>query len=75
MNLNDRRQQCETARFVADMATARYRVWRATVEGFKVNTGGRPLLEHIPEGVWVGRYASNDDAYSAVVEELQRIED
>lgn len=74
MNLYDRRQQSDTRRFVACMATARYRAWRELVEGFKVNQGARPLLEHVPEGVWLGRYAANDDAFSAVVEELQLVE-
>lgn len=64
----------DTTNFVAEMAAWRYRVWRQYVEGFKTTIGARPVLEHLPEEVWAQRFAANDDAFSAVVEELERIE-
>jgi len=70
MNLIDRRIRRETNRFLAHMERERYRVWREEVERFMVVEGVRPMLIHIPAARWIDRYAANDDAYSAVVEEL-----
>lgn len=70
MNLTDRRIRRETARFVAHIGQERYRVWREQVERFKSVQGVRAVLVHVPDSQWVARFAANDDAYSAVVEEL-----
>jgi hypothetical protein len=74
MNLNDRRQRSETDRFVADMATRRFRAWWKQVETFKTNIGARAELEHVHLSVWAGHFACNDDAFSSVVEELVKVQ-
>lgn len=58
-----------------DLHAARFAHWRREVEIFKTAEGARCLLEHVGEDVWRLRYAANDDAYSAVVEELERVSD
>lgn len=67
-------RQPNTAAFVVQMQHARYRAWRRQVETFKTVTVGRAMLEHVPEDVWAERFAANEDAYSAVVDELARID-
>lgn len=53
----------------------RYREWRGRVEEFKTAAGARPVLINVPEEVWLGRFAANDDAISAVVEQLEGFDD
>lgn len=74
MNLTDRRIRRETERFVAHIGRERYRLWREELERFKAMAGARPALVHVPEARWLGRFAANDDAYSAVVEELCNVD-
>lgn len=53
---------------------ARLRHWRTKLELFKAVQGVRPLLDHVTEEQWLAHYAANEDAFSAVVEELRTIE-
>lgn len=52
----------------------RYFGWRRAVEAFKAVTGVRPLLMHLPDAVWARRFAANQDAFEAVVDELAGVE-
>lgn len=63
-----------TADFVVYMHHARFRVWRRTVEQFKTAQGMRNALQHVNEHVWAHRFAANEDAYSAVISEMRRID-
>ncbi len=49
--------------------------WRRQVEDFMTANGVRPVLEHLPESVWSAHYAANDDAYGAVLHELEHVAD
>lgn len=68
-------QGSETARFVEQMNRERYRSWRATVGAIQSAAGARPVLVHVPETVWQARFAANDSAFTAVVEELAKFDD
>lgn len=63
-----------TAAFVAAMEIRRYRFWRMQLDTFQATQGVRPLLSHIPETDWQGKFGANDDAFSATVEELQNVD-
>lgn len=54
---------------------ARFRHWRTKLEVFKARQGVRPMLEHVSEATWRGHYAANEDAFSAVVKELEKFGD
>lgn len=53
---------------------ARFLLWRERVETFKATQGARELLGHVSESEWFEYYAANDDAFTAVVSELARID-
>lgn len=53
----------------------RYRLWRGQVERFQAAFGARQTLVHVPEEVWRGQFAANDDAVSAVVTQLEKFDD
>lgn len=48
--------------------------WRKQVEDFLTATGSRAMLEHVSEARWAEHYAANEDAYSAVVAELEKVD-
>jgi hypothetical protein len=64
----------ETRAFVADMQRRRYCAWRKQLELFQVAAGVRRDLVHVPDVSWVQRYAANEDAFSAVLDELERFD-
>ncbi len=53
---------------------ARLRHWRTKLETFKAVQGLRPMLDHVTEERWLAHYAANEDAFSAVVSELEAID-
>lgn len=55
--------------------SARFRHWRTKLETFKALHGVRPMLEHVSEATWRAHYAANEDAFSAVVRELEKFGD
>lgn len=63
-----------TALFVANMDAKRWEWWLRTVTTFAANQGARPLLSHVAPADWIRHYAANEDAFSAVVLELDRVE-
>jgi hypothetical protein len=48
--------------------------WRRQVEDFMTSSGARCLLGTVSDADWERHYAANEDAYSAVVSELQRVD-
>lgn len=48
--------------------------WLKQVHDFMTASGARCLLEHVPTSRWVAHFAANEDAYSAVVAELEQID-
>jgi hypothetical protein len=64
----------ETALFVRRMQGERYCAWRALVEGLKTGVGVRAALVHLPEDVWLRHFAANEDAFNALVAELQGVD-
>lgn len=53
----------------------RYRAWRHQVEKFQTVAGARATLVHVPEEVWRARFAANDWAFDAVVEQMEAFDD
>lgn len=51
-----------------------YSGWRRSVDAFVTRHGVRPALIHVPEGSWVRRFVANEDAFSAVVGELEKVD-
>lgn len=66
--------QLETPLFVRRMRDDRYVAWRALVEGIVTGTGVRPVLIHLDEGKWLRHFAANEDAFNAVVAELDSVD-
>ena len=54
---------------------ARFRHWRTKLEVFKALQCMGALLGHVTEEQWRARYAANEDAFSAVVAEMVRVDD
>lgn len=54
---------------------ARFRHWRTKLEVFKALQGMGALLGHVTEAQWRAHYAANEDAFTAVVLEAQRVTD
>ena len=48
--------------------------WRKQAEDFMTALGVRAVLEHVTEAQWSQHYAANEDAYSAVVAELLKVD-
>lgn len=48
--------------------------WRKQVAEFMTASGSRCLLEHVTDEQWMRHYAANEDAYTAVVAELEKVE-
>jgi hypothetical protein len=48
--------------------------WRKKLETFKAVQGVRAVLDHVSEERWAQHYAANEDAFDAVVAELEKIE-
>jgi hypothetical protein len=63
-----------TPLFVRHMRNERYQAWRQLVEGLITATGVRPALVHLEEGIWVRHFAANEDAFNAVVAELNGVD-
>jgi DNA repair photolyase len=63
-----------TPLFVRHMEGERYRAWRALVAGITTGFGVRPALVHVPDDVWERYFAANEDAFNAVVTELEAVD-
>jgi hypothetical protein len=64
----------EAARLAAMQADQDRLGWLKQVEDFMTASGARALLEHVTPSEWLQHYAANEDAYSAVVAELERVD-
>lgn len=63
-----------TPLFVRRMADQRYRAWRLLVENVITAQGVRPALVHLSEAAWFAHFAANEDAFNAVVAELEGVD-
>lgn len=72
MNIIDQTLPTEQPLFLSN--AARFRHWRTKLEVFKALQGVAPLLGHVTEDRWRSYYAANEDAFSAVVSELEKID-
>lgn len=63
-----------TPLFVRYMRDERYLAWRRIVEGLITATGVRPALIHLGEGNWAQHFGANEDAFNAVVAELNGVD-
>jgi len=48
------------------------RNWRAQLANYSAVMGFRAELSHVSPATWAARYAANEDAFSAAIEELPR---
>lgn len=48
--------------------------WMRQVEEFKTASGSRCLLEHVSDADWLAHFAANEDAYSAVMAEMEKVD-